>query len=220
MPNVVSLDLAFHVEVLNYKKNELMQVAVLLFDDFETLDVFGPVEILGRIKQHYQVSFYSLTGGLVNNAHGVSIQTKPIDEAKLNAGVFLIPGGHGTRREVENSLLLGKIRELARLNQFVLSVCTGSALLAKAGLLDGKKATSNKKAFDWVTTQGENVTWIRKARWVKDGKFYTSAGVSAGMDMTLGFLQDVHGLDFARKVAFEIEYHWTENREEDHFYQQ
>ena len=197
-----------------------MNVAVLLFEDFETLDVFGPVEILGRLKQHYQVSFYSNSGGLVNNNHGVSIQTKNIDDLKSGTDIFLVPGGYGTRKEVENILLLNKIREISNLSKFVLSICTGSALLAKAGLLDGKKATSNKKAFDWVITQGENVNWIRKARWVKDGKFYTSSGVSAGMDMTLGLLSDLHGIEFARKIAFEIEYNWIENMEEDNFYQQ
>lgn len=62
--------------------------------------------------------------------------------------------------------------------------------------------------------------WIKKARWVKDEKFYTSAGVSAGMDMTLGFLNDLHGIEFARSVAFEIEYDWIEDRDDDHFYQQ
>jgi putative intracellular protease/amidase len=197
-----------------------MNVAVLLFEDFETLDVFGPVEILGRLKQNYQVSFYSLSGGLVNNNHGVSIQTNNIDDLKNGTDIFLVPGGYGTRIEVENILLLNKIREISNSSKFVLSVCTGSALLAKAGLLDGKKATSNKKAFDWVITQGENVNWIRKARWVKDGKFYTSSGVSAGMDMTLGLLNDLHGIEFARKIAFEIEYNWIENMEEDNFYQQ
>jgi putative intracellular protease/amidase len=197
-----------------------MNVAVLLFEDFETLDVFGPVEILGRLKQDYQISFYSIPGGLVNNNHGVSIQTKNIDDLKSGTDIFLIPGGYGTRKEVENILLLNKIKEISDSSKFVLSVCTGSALLAKAGLLDGKKATSNKKAFDWVITQGENVNWIRKARWIKDGKFYTSAGVSAGMDMTLGLLNDLHGIEFARKVAFEIEYNWIENMEEDNFYQQ
>ena len=197
-----------------------MNVAVLLFEDFETLDVFGPVEILGRLKQHYKVSFHSMSGGLVNNNHGVSIQTNNIDDLKSGTDIFLVPGGYGTRKEVENILLLNKIREISYLSKFVLSVCTGSALLAKAGLLDGKKATSNKKAFDWVITQGENVNWIRKARWVKDGKFYTSSGVSAGMDMTLGLLNDLHGIEFARKIAFEIEYNWIENMEEDNFYQQ
>jgi putative intracellular protease/amidase len=197
-----------------------MNVAVLLFADFETLDVFGPVEILGRLKGRYQISFYSFSGGLVKNSHGVSVVTENIDEIKNGVGILLIPGGHGTRKEVDNIQLIDKIRTISQLSKFVFTVCTGSAILAKTGLLDGKKATSNKKAFDWVITQGENVKRVRKARWTRDEKYYTSAGVSAGMDMTLGFLSDMHGLEFARKTAFEIEYDWVEDMEEDNFYQQ
>jgi len=197
-----------------------MNVAVLLFEDFETLDVFGPVELFGRLKDKYQISFYSFFGGLVKNSHGVSILTENMKEIKNGVDIFLIPGGHGTRKEVNNIQLIDKIRTICQLSKFVLTVCTGSALLAKTGLLDGKKATSNKRAFDWVTTQGENVNWIRKARWTKDEKFYTSSGVSAGMDMTLGFLSDLHGLEFARKTAFEIEYDWVESMDEDNFYRQ
>lgn len=195
-----------------------MNVTVLLFDNFETLDVFGPVEILGRLKDHYQISFCSMHGGLIKNEHGISIVTENIEGIKKQVEIFLIPGGHGTRKEVDNIQLTDKVTEVCRLSKFVFTVCTGSAILAKTGLLDGKKATSNKKAFDWVTTQGKDVNWIRKARWTKDEKFYTSAGVSAGMDMTLGFLQDIHGIEFARKVAFEIEYNWIENMDEDNFY--
>lgn len=197
-----------------------MNVSVLLFDNFETLDVFGPVEILGRLKQHYQVSFYSFSGGLIANEHGVSIQTNHIEMLKNGTDILLIPGGYGTRIEVDNVLLIDQIRAISLQSKYVLTVCTGSALLAKTGLLDGKKATSNKKAFDWVITHGPKVNWIRKARWTTDESFYTSAGVSAGMDMTLGFLSDLHGIDFARKVAFSIEYYWIENMEEDNFYQQ
>lgn len=197
-----------------------MIVAVLLFDDFETLDVFGPVEIFGRLKEYYQIQFYSESGGLVKNNHGVAVDSEKIDGITKDVGVFLIPGGWGTRKEVNNAWLIEKIKAISQSSKFVHTVCTGTALLARTGLLDGKKATSNKRAFDWVITQGEKVNWMRKARWTKDEKFYTSAGVSAGMDMTLGFLSDMHGIDFARKVAFEIEYDWVENMEEDHFYQQ
>jgi putative intracellular protease/amidase len=197
-----------------------MNISALLFEDFETLDVFGPVEIFGRLKDHYKVSFCSMQGGLIKNAHGISIVTQKIEDVKNAIDVLIIPGGHGTRVEINNSHFMDKVREVSGLSKFVLTVCTGSALLAKSGLLDTRMATSNKKAFDWVITQGEKVNWIRKARWTKDGKFYTSAGVSAGMDMSLGFLQDMHGIDFARKVAFEIEYNWIENMEEDNFYAQ
>ena len=201
-------------------KRQPMNVAVLLFEDFETLDVFGPVEIFGRLKDHYKVSFFSESGGMVKNAHGISILTGSIEDIKNGVDIFLIPGGHGTRIEVNNTVLIDKLRTICQLSKYVLTVCTGSALLARTGLIDGKKATSNKKAFDWVITQGEKVNWIRKARWTRDDKFYTSAGVSAGMDMTLGFLRDIHGPEFARKTAFEIEYNWIENMEEDNFFRQ
>ncbi|MBP1640642.1 MAG: inhA [Bacteroidetes bacterium] len=197
-----------------------MRVGILLFEDFETLDVFGPVEILGRLKEYYQVDFYSELGETVNNSHGVSIDTKKLEDISDGVDIFLIPGGSGTRKEVNNKNLIDIIKQIAELSKYVLTVCTGSALLAKTGVLDNKFATSNKRAFDWVTTNGEKVKWIRKARWTIDDKFYTSSGVSAGMDMTLGFLSDTHGLEFARKVAFQIEYNWQEDKNNDKFSEQ
>lgn len=194
-----------------------MTVAILLFNNFETLDVFGPAEVFGILKEDYQVSFYSQSGGLVSNAHGVTILTKELTEIQNGVDVLLIPGGYGTRPEVNNALLIDLIREISNASKYVLTVCTGTALLARTGLLDGKKATSNKRAFDWVMTQGPEVHWIRKARWVVDGKYYTSSGVSAGMDMTLGFLQDIHGEAYALEVASKIEYTWNRDKDEDPF---
>ncbi len=194
-----------------------MNVGVLLFEDFETLDVFGPVEILGRLKDLYQIRFYSLTGGLVKNSHGVIIQTEKLENINNGVDIFLIPGGYGTRIEVNNLPLIDAIKQISLLSKFVLTVCTGTALLAKTGLLDGRKATSNKRAFDWVVSTGEKVNWIKRARWVVDGKYYTSSGVSAGMDMTLGLLNDLHGNEFAKGVAFTIEYSWQQDKELDEF---
>ncbi len=195
----------------------MTHTAVLLFEDFETLDVFGPVEILGRLKEYYEIRFYSLMGGLVKNTHGVAIATEALTNAQDHPDIFLIPGGYGTRKQVSNTLLIDAISKIATRSKYVFTVCTGTALLARTGLLDGKKATSNKRAFDWVTSQGLNVNWVKKARWVVDGKFYTSSGVSAGMDMTLGFLSDLHGIEFAQQSAFQIEYNWQQNKEEDNF---
>jgi len=197
-----------------------MNVGVLLFEDFETLDVFGPVEIFGCLKDLYKISFYSLPGGLVINKHGVSIATDKLENINNGVDIFLIPGGYGTRKEVNNILLIDTIRQISELSTHVLTVCTGSAMLAKTGLLNGRKATSNKKSFEWVMSTGEKVDWIRHARWVVDDKYYTSSGVSAGMDMTLGFLSDLHGKEFARKTAFQIEYTWEEDKDHDDFAQQ
>jgi putative intracellular protease/amidase len=194
-----------------------MSIAVLLFDDFETLDVFGPVEVFGRLLDLYTIKFYSLNGGQIKNRHGVSILTQKLEEVNDNLEIFIVPGGMGTRKEVENKLLIDKIKEISIFSKFVLTVCTGSALLARTGLLDNKTATSNKRAFTWVITNGTNVIWDKKARWSIDDKYYTSSGVSAGIDMTLGFISDRHGIELARQIAFEIEYNWMEDKDNDIF---
>lgn len=195
----------------------MMHVAVLLFHDFETLDVFGPVEVFGRLADLYTVKFYSLQGDEISNRHGVSLATAALDTMLDPATIFLVPGGLGTRKEVDNLLLIEKIKAVSDQSKYVLTVCTGSALLARTGLLDHKKATSNKRAFNWVTANGPHVQWDKTARWIVDGKFYTSSGVSAGIDMCLGFLSDQHGIEFARKVATEIEYNWVEDSRNDTF---
>jgi len=154
-----------------------MDVNILLFDDFETLDVFGPVEILGRIEENC-LQFLSISGGIVKSRQGTEVLTKPVADAD-HKGILLVPGGQGTRELVSDTLFIENIRCMAAESAYCLSVCTGSALLAKTGLLDGLKATSNKRAFDWVQSVNENVNWISSARWASDGKFYTSSGVSA-----------------------------------------
>jgi putative intracellular protease/amidase len=196
----------------------MTHLSVLLFHNFETLDVFGPVEIFGRLKDLYHVAFYSLEGGLITNDHNVTIDTLPLEELEFGTDIFLIPGGYGTRHEVDNEELISQIKSICEKSNYVHTVCTGTALLARTGLLNGLKATSNKKAFQWVMTQGPEVLWQPKARWVVDGKYYTSSGVSAGMDMALGFLSEIHGVDFARQVAYTIEYRWNEDKDQDDFW--
>lgn len=194
-----------------------MNVTVLLFDDFETLDVFGPVEIFGRLTDLYRIKFASLQGGLTGNRHGVNMPTERLDTLKDWTEIFLIPGGYGTRKEVNNQALTDAIKSVSEISKYVLTVCTGTALLARTGLLDGKQATSNKKAFSWVMENGPNVQWNKTARWVTAGKFYTSSGVTAGMDMSLGFIEEQHGLALATRVANDIEYAWIRDKDNDSF---
>ncbi|MFW2177846.1 MULTISPECIES: DJ-1/PfpI family protein [unclassified Moraxella] len=196
----------------------MQHITALLFDDFETLDLFGVVEVFGRLPEIYTCHFVSLTGGLITSSQNVQIQTVAVADFHLPTDIFLIIGGKGTRQLVNDSVFLQQVKDFANQATFVLSVCTGSALLAKAGLLDDKSATSNKLAWQWVIAQSDKVNWIGKARWVVDGKFYTSAGVSAGMDMAYGFLADQHGIELARQKAHEIEYHWQEDPNDDSFF--
>ncbi len=189
---------------------------VLLFDDFETLDAFGPVEFIGKMPNTYQLGYFSLEGDAVLSSQKVSINTLPFSCMDVN-GVLLIPGGMGTRKLAEDHSFIERITLLSKQALYVLTVCTGSALLAKTGLLHGVKATSNKLAFDWVRGNGNNVDWVKKARWVHDGKYYTSSGVSAGMDMIVGFICDVHGEKTARDICNSVEYIWNNDRTNDPF---
>lgn len=192
-----------------------MKIHILLFDDFETLDVFGPVEILAKMDGA-QLCYHSMEGGIVRSAQGTEIFTSCLENMEQDS-ILVVPGGRGTRRFVKDEKFLQWLSGKAQKAGYVLSVCTGSALLAKSGVLYGRKATSNKKAFDWVTSLSGQVEWIRRARWVKDGKFYTSSGVSAGMDMALGFLRDLCGQAAAEQAAQEMEYLWNQESDLDPF---
>jgi transcriptional regulator GlxA family with amidase domain len=192
-----------------------MDVSILLFDNFETLDAFGPVEILGKIDT-YTLKYYSLDSGIVVSAQNTKVLTERIDMIPPKS-ILVIPGGKGTRELVNSQEFINKLKVAAMKSSFCLTICTGSALLAKTGLLDGIRTTSNKKAFDWVKSVNENVHWIRKARWVVDGKFYTSSGVSAGMDMTLGFIRDQCSEKVALDISNHIEYVWNSDSSYDLF---
>jgi putative intracellular protease/amidase len=192
-------------------------VGVLLFEQFELLDVFGPLEMLGLRDDEFAIRLISEQAPMVASTQGPRsvIDDHFADDRAYE--VLLVPGGMGTRREVGNNGLLDWLVRTAERAEIVASVCTGSALLAKAGLLDGKRATTNKLAFDWVVSQGQKVDWQRRARWVEDGKFITSSGVSAGTDMALALIARLCGIDRAREAALWAEYVWNEDSTDDPF---
>jgi transcriptional regulator GlxA family with amidase domain len=195
---------------------EMTDFNIVLFDDFETLDAFGPAEIIGKMPKTYHLGYYSSHGGTIVSSQQIRVETAPFS-AMNESGVLLIPGGMGTRNLVNDTAFVSKLMRLAANASYVLTVCTGSALLSRTELLNGHQATSNKRAFDWVCSVNESVSWVKQARWVVDGHFYTSSGVSAGMDMTLGFISDLHGDTIARNVADSIEYIWNADRNLDPF---
>jgi transcriptional regulator GlxA family with amidase domain len=187
-----------------------------LFDGFETLDAFGPVEIISKLNEIYRLNYFSFDQKTVTAAQWLNIKTVGNNDINTE-GILLVPGGMGTRGLVNDREFLEKLENLADKAEYVLSVCTGSALLAKCGFLDNKMATTNKLAYDWATSQSNRVIWQKSARWVADGNVYTSSGVSAGMDMVLGFVHDMHGEDTARKTAERIEYIWNSDKDNDPF---
>lgn len=126
-------------------------------------------------------------------------------------------GGFGTVHELENDNMLTFLREKSAKTQITCSVCTGSALLAKAGVLDGLKATSNKQFFALARLQSDKVEWIEAARWVDAGSVVTSSGVSAGMDMTLAMIARLLGKVVAEELANAAEYTWHDDPGEDPF---
>lgn len=196
------------------------EIITILFDNFETLDVFGPVEILGRLQEDFHICLYSQDGGVIRSSQGVPVLTESFLDLDMNLNVknriILIPGGIGTRELINNEIFLNHLKNLALNAEYVLTVCTGSILLARTGFLDGKKATSNKRVFKWTQNFPE-VHWIRKARWVKDENIYTSSGVSAGIDMALGFVADLLGYEIAKEQSKQIEYNWNEDSNLDPF---
>lgn len=189
---------------------------IVLFNGFETIDAFGPAEVISNLPNEYELGYYSLDGNVVENKQKIKVHTQPFSDMDTS-GILLIPGGFGTRALVNDGNYIEQLKILSKKASYVLTVCTGSALLAKTGLLNGLKATSNKMAFEWVCTNSTDVNWIKKARWVKDGKFYTSSGVSAGIDMVLGFICDMHGFNTSQKLCEGMEYVWNPNADIDPF---
>jgi len=194
----------------------MRDVITILYNDFETLDVFGPIEVLGRLPGQFNPLFYSRDGGIITSSQKVPVMTRPLSELKSTRYILFIPGGTGARNLVEDNEFIAALRSLAGDAEFIITVCTGSILLSRTGMLNGKCATSNKRVFAWTKT-APGVNWIKKARWVKAGTIYTSSGVSAGIDMALGFVSDLLGHPAAELVSREIEYEWNEDSGHDPF---
>lgn len=202
------------------------RVAVVLFEGFTVLDVYGPVQAFASVRlprpdgawhRLFEIVTIAEKAGPVKSGEG---PTTHADHAFADApahDVLLVPGGFGTRKAVNNTALLLALTAASRAATVTTTVCTGSALLARTGLMDNRPATSNKVAWDWVVQQGPRVRWQRQARWVDDGDLVTSSGVSAGIDMTLSVVARLHGADMARQAARFMEYVWHEDPQDDPF---
>lgn len=191
-------------------------IGIVLYPGFEVLDVFGPTEMWANVPD-FKVVFIAQSKGMVRSAQGVTVQADYGFEDAPKLDVVMIPGGVGTYSALNDSALLSYLVKADRESEFTTSVCTGSAILAKAGILKGHKATSNKKFFSLAVQQDPSVAWAKSARWVEDGKLMTSSGVSAGTDMALGLIARIYGPGLTRTLARTLEYQWSEDPNNDPF---
>ena len=201
-----------------------MTIGATLYPGFEMLDMFGPLEMFSMLgTEQANILMISETGEPVNAAIAENIGSGPrvmADHSFAEApalDIILLPGGFGTMPELENEAMLRFLSERAEEAQFVCSVCTGSLLLAKAGLLDNRRATTNKQFFSLNQLVPGPIEWIKEARWVEDGKMLTSSGVSAGMDMALALIAKLHGTEAAELAANSAEYTWHRDADTDPF---
>ncbi|OTB11480.1 hypothetical protein K445DRAFT_322064 [Daldinia sp. EC12] len=197
-------------------RNPPTRFAVVLFPGFQALDVFGPLDILNMLSKTRRLSLeiYSTTLDPVptltpSSGHSTGqsvVPTRTFADGADDIEVLLVPGGFGSRDPANVAPVVEFVRAAYPRLRYLLTVCTGSAVVASSGVLDARRATSNKKAWEWATAQGPRVNWVRRARWVTDGNIWTSSGISAGIDMMYAFVGDQYGEDLANTLADASEY--------------
>lgn len=205
---------------------KVQTVAHVVFEGFTTLDMYGPVQAFASCRvpdgdggwhRYYEQFTVGDTARPMKSGEGPTTMADYSFEDAPDFDILLIPGGFGTRAAVSNDALLNKIADMSAKADVTATVCTGSAVLARTGLLDGRPATSNKVAWDWVLEQGPKVDWKRQARWVDDGDIVTSSGVSAGIDMALDLIARLRGEETAVNSAKFMEYIWNRDPANDPF---
>jgi putative intracellular protease/amidase len=194
-----------------------MRLGVVLYNDFELLDAYGPLEMFGCIGEELEIVVIGEQPGPIKSSAGPETVAEHGFEDAPQLDLLLLPGGVGTIPELDNGALLGFLRDRCPLTEVTMSVCSGSALLARAGLLDGLEATSNKMFFGLATAQSDAVQWQQAARWVDAGQYVTSSGVSAGTDMALAVIARLFGQERAEAIAAFTEYQWHQDAASDPF---
>jgi transcriptional regulator GlxA family with amidase domain len=202
-------------------QKQLPTVGILIFDDVEVLDFCGPFEVFSVARQVGENSdelklFTVVTiaeedrivicrGGLLVKPHATFENHPPLD-------ILVAPGGQGTRRERHNHRLLDWIAQQDQNTNLTTSVCTGAFLLAERGLLDHHRATTHWNSVEWMRGTYPNIEMVADERIVDEGHIITSAGISAGIDMSLHVVSRLYGAEVAAWTARRMEYDWLTRR--------
>ncbi|MFJ9929086.1 GlxA family transcriptional regulator [Streptomyces misionensis] len=180
------------------------RVAVLVYDGVKLLDVAGPAEVFGEanlLGADYRITLVSTTGSHVASSIGMRIAVDGSAATQPDPDTFLMPGGDVYPRAPVTRDLVEAARDLAARSGRVASVCSGAFVLGATGLLDGRRATTHWKIADRLAALHPRTRVEPDAIYVRDGTVYTSAGVTAGIDLALALVEEDHGPDLAREVA-------------------
>lgn len=183
-------------------------IGIVLYPDSEELDWVGPFEVFGMAAMGRDVEVVTIAESTepVRCAKGLRVLPDHSFETAPRLDVLLVPGGQGSRAQMKNPVLLAWLRDVAPGCSWVTSVCTGSAILHEAGLTEGRRITTHWGYIETLRKQAEDATVLEKVRYVRDGKLLTSAGVSAGIDMSLWLVGQLFGVEHARAAQRWMEY--------------
>ena len=202
---------------------ERKRVGIVLFEDIEVLDFCGPFEVFSVTRLHeekrreepspFEVLLVAEKEGPVVTTGAMKVIPHHTFESCPKLDILVVPGGWGTRKELKNPTLLKWLKIRASEVETLTSVCTGSMLLGFAGLLDGHRATTHWRSLDWMRESFPSVKIEYDKHVVEDGRIFTSAGISAGIDMALKVVEKYFGEDIARATAKHMEYPYQSNND-------
>ncbi|MCC2339976.1 MULTISPECIES: DJ-1/PfpI family protein [Bacillus cereus group] len=186
-------------------------IGIFLFDDVEVLDFAGPFEVFSvtEVDEEKPFTVYTVSqnGEMITARNGLKVQPDYSIEDLPQVDILLIPGGKGVREnEVKNDIIINWVRQQMKEVKLMTSVCTGALLLAKAGLLEGVKATTHWASIQTFKKDFPNVEVIENVKFVDEGHIITSAGISAGINMSFHIVKNLLGVEVAEDTAKSMEY--------------
>ena len=188
-----------------------MKVGIVIFNEVEVLDFAGPYEVFSLASKEnekiFEVKTISETGELISARNGLKIlpdlsyQNEPIFD------ILIVPGGHGAEEiEIKNPVMIEWLKSQQNKVEILASVCTGALLLAEAGILDNKKATTHWMDYDRLEKEYPKVEVVRGVKFVDEGNILTSGGISAGIDMSFHIIKRLFGTEVVKDLAKRMEY--------------
>ncbi|MGH1278013.1 DJ-1/PfpI family protein [Bacillus basilensis] len=186
-------------------------VGIFLFNDVEVLDFAGPYEVFsvteGQEEKPFTVYTVSQNGKMITARNGLKVQPDYSIEDLPPVDILIIPGGLGVREnEVKNNIIIDWVRQQMKEVKLMTSVCTGALLLAKAGLLEGLKVTTHWASIQTFKKDFPNVEVMENVKFVDEGHIITSAGISAGINMSFHIVKNLLGVEIAEETAKSMEY--------------